>query len=308
MRMERQLRIAAVGDVHDQWDERDNAILQDWNLDLVLFVGDFGNESLTVVECISRLSLPKAVILGNHDAWYTATPWGRKKCPYDRQQEDRVQRQFEMLGGDRVGYRVRDYPQLGVSVVGGRPFSWGGSRWNMQEFYQSRFGVGSLQESGDRISQAMNAATEPIRIVLAHNGPFGLGETAESPCGRDWKPIGQDHGDPDLTHAIQASQEAGQPPLLVVFGHMHHRLRHTKQRLRQPFAQDDWGTIYLNVASVPRWVGEGTQQRRNFTLITLDGPQVTAADLVWTDHEGKIDRRLSYFPKPEMATQLSLDG
>lgn len=305
--MQRQLRIAAVGDVHDQWDERDNAILQGWDLDLVLFVGDFGNESLTIVDCVSRLSLPKAVVLGNHDAWYTATPWGRKKCPYDRRREDRVQRQFEILGSDRVGYRVQDYPQLGVSVVGGRPFSWGGSTWTMPEFYQTRFGVGSLQESGDRITTAMNAATEPIRIVLAHNGPLGLGETAEAPCGRDWKPIGSDHGDPDLTTAIRASQEARQPPVLVVFGHMHHRLRHTKQRLRQWFAQDEWGTIYLNVASVPRIIGERSQRRRNFTLITLEGMRVTAADLVWTDDEGTIERRVSYFPKSEMTRQLSLE-
>ncbi len=291
----RRLRIAAVGDVHDQWDERDNTILQGWDLDLVLFVGDFGNESLTVVDCVSRLSLPKAVVLGNHDAWYTATPWGRKKCPYNRRQENHFQRQLEILGGDRVGYGLRDYPELGVSVVGGRPCSWGGSTWNLQEFYQTQFGVGSLQESGDRITAAMMAATQPIRLVLAHNGPFGLGDSPESPCGRDWNPIGSDYGDPDLTAAIRASQEAGQPPALVVFGHMHHRLRHTKQRLRQGFAQDEWGTVYLNVASVPRIVGKGDERRRNFTLITLEGRKVTEADLVWTDNQGRIEQSSSYF-------------
>ena len=121
------------------------------------------------------------------------------------------------------------------------------------------------------------------------------GDAPESPCGRDWNPIGSDYGDPDLTAAIRASQEAGQPPVLVVFGHMHHGLRHTKRRLRQAFAQDEWGTVYLNVASVPRIVGKGDEMRRNFTLITLEGETVTEADLVWTDNQGRIDRSSSYF-------------
>ena len=39
------LKIAIVGDVHDQWDENDRDALHALNVDLVLFVGDFGNES-----------------------------------------------------------------------------------------------------------------------------------------------------------------------------------------------------------------------------------------------------------------------
>ncbi|MFM6057249.1 MAG: metallophosphoesterase, partial [Microcystis aeruginosa] len=91
----RTYKIAVIGDVHDQWEIEDNLALEALQVDLALFVGDFGNESLEIVGRIASLSLPKAVILGNHDAWYSATPWGRKQCPYDRGKEDRVTAQLE---------------------------------------------------------------------------------------------------------------------------------------------------------------------------------------------------------------------
>lgn len=289
------IRIAAIGDIHDLWDERDNAILKKLNVDLALFVGDFGNESLEVVATVAALDLPKAAVLGNHDAWYTATPWGRKKCPYDRRQEDRFQRQLDLLGGDRVGYGVRDYPQLGLSVVGGRPCSWGGSEWKYQDFYQSWFGVESFEASTERMLQCVREAGEQTIIFLGHNGPFGLGTTPESPCGRDWKPIGGDYGDPDFAQTIAATRQYEKTIPLVTFGHMHHRLRHTRRRSRQAIARDAWGTLYLNVACVPRIVGEGRQTRRNFTVATLEGDRISQADLVWTDNDGNCLETRSYF-------------
>ncbi len=90
--------IAVIGDVHDQWDTEDNACLHALNVDLALFVGDFGNESVSVVRNVADLNLPKAVILGNHDAHYSASPKKRKKCPYDFTKEDRVQQQLDLLG------------------------------------------------------------------------------------------------------------------------------------------------------------------------------------------------------------------
>ncbi|MEM1311494.1 MAG: metallophosphoesterase, partial [Cyanobacteria bacterium P01_H01_bin.153] len=71
------IQIAVVGDIHNHWDEQDMAALHGLKADLVLFVGDFGNEAVDVVRSIATLDLPKATIFGNHDAWYTATPWGR---------------------------------------------------------------------------------------------------------------------------------------------------------------------------------------------------------------------------------------
>ncbi|MEM9484567.1 MAG: metallophosphoesterase, partial [Cyanobacteria bacterium P01_F01_bin.116] len=90
--------IAIVGDVHGQWSHADKQALESLGVDLALFVGDFGNEDVSIVQQIATVSLPKAVILGNHDAWYTSSKRNRKKCPYDFTKEDRVQQQLQALG------------------------------------------------------------------------------------------------------------------------------------------------------------------------------------------------------------------
>lgn len=282
-------RIAIIGDVHDAWDETDEAALRQLGVDLVLLVGDFGNESVEVVRSIAQLDLPKAVILGNHDAWYSATEWGRKKCPYDRQQEDRVQQQLDLLGEAHVGYGKLDFPALGLTVVGGRPFSWGGSTWKNEEFYQSRYGVESFEESTNRILAAVqNAAYEAI-IFIGHCGPKGLGESAEDPCGKDWQPIGGDYGDPDLAEAIGQTRKLGKSIPLVAFGHMHHQLRHTKERLRKSIVVHSTGTVYLNAANVPRIKQTANGKIRNFSLVTLQAGKVSRASLVWMNEDLAIE-------------------
>ncbi|MBI4785066.1 MAG: TIGR04168 family protein [Oscillatoriophycideae cyanobacterium NC_groundwater_1537_Pr4_S-0.65um_50_18] len=279
------IKIAVVGDVHDLWDSQDEAALQHLGVDLVLLVGDFGNESIAVVQAVANLDLPKAVILGNHDAWYTATDWGRKLRVFAS--EDGVQKQLDLLGDSHVGYGKLDFPALGLSVVGGRPFSWGGSSWKHGKFYKTRFGVDSFEESTTKIVEAADKATCDTVIFIGHCGPTGLGEAPEDLCGKDWKPIGGDHGDPDLREAIAQTRAKGRQVPLVAFGHMHHSLRHTKDRLRQMSAVED-GTVYLNAASVPR-IRETEQGKiRNFSLVTLEAGVVTYASLVWLNADFEI--------------------
>lgn len=277
------LQIAVIGDVHDQWDEEDIAALHSLDVDLVLFVGDFGNEAVEVVRSIASLTLPKAAIFGNHDAWYTATPWGRKKCPYNRHEEDWVQLQMDLLGPADVSYGKRDFPERGVTVIGGRPFSWGGSEWKYEAFYRDRYGVHNFDESLERMKQAIDAAAFDTLIFVGHCGPTGLGDTPEAPCGRDWKPLGGDFGDPDLAAAIAYAQQLGKSVPLVTFGHMHHTLRHRKDIQRQRVSVDPAHTLYLNSACVPRIVDTPTTRQRNFSLVTLVNGQIAQTSLVWVD-------------------------
>lgn len=282
------ITIAVVGDVHDQWDRFDEVALKRLGVDLVLLVGDFGNESVEVVRAIASLSLPKAVILGNHDAWYTATDWGRKKCPYDRTKEDWVQEQIYLLADSHVGYSKLDFSQLELTVVGGRPFSWGGSSWKNEEFYRERYGVNSFKESTDRIVNAAQASLYQTVIFVGHCGPKGLGDKPEDPCGRDWEPLGGDYGDPDLQEAIALTQQSGKQVPLVAFGHMHHQLRHTKTRMRRSVHVDGEGTLYLNAANVPRIIPTADDCLRNFSIVTLKDGAVFQAALVWLDQDFAI--------------------
>lgn len=289
------IKIAVIGDVHELWNDYDQEALEFLEVNLALFVGDFGNESLTVVEKIASLSMDKAVVMGNHDAWFTATPWGRKKCPYDRHQEDRVQKQLELLGISHVGYGYRDFPSLGLSVVGSRPFSWGGSKWKYGDFYQQRFGVNSFEESTAKMISAVKQTSYDQIIFIGHNGPLGLGSNPEDTCGRDWNPLGGDYGDPDFRDTIEITRTLNKKIPLVTFGHMHHSLRHTKKRLRTIVNQDDNGTIYLNSASTPRIQEINGEKIHKFSLVTLNEGQITEINLISLSETMKIIHRQSLY-------------
>ncbi len=302
---EQPIRIAVVGDIHDQWEADDGIALQKMGVDLVLFVGDFGNESVEVVRAIAALDIPKAVVLGNHDAWYTASDWGRKKSPYDHAKEDWVQAQLDLLGETHVGYGNLDFPALNLTVVGSRPFSWGGAVWKNADFYQERYGVRSFEESTARMVGAADRAAYETVIFLGHNGPVGLGDRAEDPCGKDWQPIGGDFGDPDLADAIAQTRASGKTISLVTFGHMHHNLRYTKQQLRKPVFTSPEGTVYLNAASVPRIILHESDRRRNFSLVSLQAGVVSQISLVWIGKDFTVASEQILYQQPSQVVQLA---
>lgn len=275
------IKIAVIGDIHHQWQLEDNLILEHLGLNLALFVGDFGNESVEVVRQIADLNVPKAVIMGNHDAWYTASAWGRQQSPYNHDHEDRVKEQLDLLGESHVGYRKLDFTALNLSVVGSRPFSWGGSEWKNKRFLRNLYDVDNFTDSTAKIVANAQETRYNTLIFLGHNGPTGLGDEPEAICGRDWPPLGGDHGDPDFANAINQVRHSGKSIALVTFGHMHHHLRHTRSRLRTRVKTDAYGTVYLNAASVPRIIEQNGQKLHNFSLVSLESGVVRAIDLIW---------------------------
>ncbi|KAK9213599.1 hypothetical protein WN943_002987 [Citrus x changshan-huyou] len=275
------VRIVIVGDVHDDWDlQEDSKALQLLKPDLVLFtgmfsspflfinlillgacifvffsdgfilfapmpMGDFGNENVEIVQSVAELEFPKAVILGNHDSWKTQEFSGKKK--------DGVQLQLECLGEEHVAYRHLDFPTLKLSIVGGRPFSCGGQQIFRKRLLSARYGVQDMDESAKRIYKAaLGTPDDHLVILLAHNGPSGLGSEPIDICGKDWGFGGGDHGDPDLAQAISLLKETTKLCIpLVVFGHMHKELAYGNG-LRKMIVVGADSTIYLNGAIVPR--------------------------------------------------------
>ncbi|HIK38499.1 MAG: TIGR04168 family protein [Geminocystis sp.] len=301
---EKRIKIAVVGDVHQLWNDYDAEALEFLGVDLVLFVGDFGNEDVEVVRKIAELPLPKAAICGNHDAWYTATEWGRRKCPYNRNVEDRVQIQLDLLGECHVGYSYLDFPQFNLTVVGSRPFSWGGGEWKCEEFYRQRYGVNNFNESVAKILESVSRARYNNVIFIGHNGPFGLGDKPEDSCGRDWQPLGGDFGDPDFQRAIILTREMGKVVPLVAFGHMHHTLRHTKERLRTIVNIDQEGTVYLNAAATPR-IQEGVHK---FSVVHIVDEKVEKINLIGINETMEIIEKRSLFQasSPPPLREMSL--
>ena len=283
-----EITIAVIGDVHDQWSAADNLALQHLDVDLALFVGDFGNEAVEVVREIAAVSIPKAVIMGNHDAWYSASKWGQQKAPYDRTKEDRVQQQLDLLGEAHVGFSKLDFPQLDVSVVGSRPFSWGGDTWRNSQFYRDRYNIKNFTESTDKIVASAKDTAHEILIFIAHNGPTGLGKSTEAICGRDWKEEGGDYGDPDFTEAIAQVQNLGKSIPLVTFGHMHHELKNPRGK-RRKIVEVRNETVYLNAACVPRVINAPEGAKRSFSLVKMEEGVVRSISLVWLDADFAIE-------------------
>jgi len=284
----RTLRIAAIGDIHDRWSAVDNALLDRLDVDLVFFVGDFGNESLPTVRQVARVPRPAVAIYGNHDAWYTASPWGRRKRPYDLESDNWFEQQLEILREIEIGYGYRDFPEFGLSAIGARPFSWGGNTWKYKKFYRDRYGVRNFAESIAKQAEAVDRAAHETLIFLGHNGPAGMGAEPEDPCGKDWNPIGGDYGDPDFAAAIEAAIARGKRVPLVLFGHMHHNLRHRQDRLRRVIHENDRGTVFFNTARVPRVLERDGQTCHQFPIVELTGETVTAIDLLWLEANGTI--------------------
>ncbi|KAK6944386.1 Calcineurin-like phosphoesterase domain, ApaH type [Dillenia turbinata] len=211
---------------------------------LPIQIGDLANENVELVRSISSLKFPKAIILGNHDCWYTQQ--------FSNKVKDPVQLQLECLGEEHVGYRRLDFPSLKLSVVGGRPFSCGGEGLFRKWLLSARYGVHNMDASANRIYGAASGTPEEHSIIfLAHNGPTGLGSEMSDICGRDWVYGGGDHGDPDLAQAIARLKEDDKFAIaLVVFGHMHKGLAYGGVRKMIVIGADQ--IIYLNGAIVPR--------------------------------------------------------
>uniref|UniRef100_A0A1J3HP19 Calcineurin-like phosphoesterase domain-containing protein n=1 Tax=Noccaea caerulescens TaxID=107243 RepID=A0A1J3HP19_NOCCA len=240
------VRIAVVGDIHGFWNlNEDRKALGLLQPDLVLFTGDFGEEDVPLVQSVAALPFPKAVILGNHDAWHT------QKLS---KKQNGVQMQLDILGAEHVGYQRLDFPSCKLSIVGGRPFSHGGDQLHRKKLLVQRYGVRDMDASAGSICRAaLGTPEDHVVIILAHNGPTGLGSQADDICGRDWAAEGGDHGDPDLEQALRQLKETTKLSVpLVVFGHMHKELESGKGNRKMVVQDSDNQIVYVNGAIVPR--------------------------------------------------------
>ena len=279
------LRLAIAGDLHGQWDGLDAEVLQQLAPDALLVVGDLADGDVRLPRRLRELTLPVACILGNHDAARDAS--GRT-----------LARMEQALGELHCGWSLRLLDAPGLAVVGARPGSAGGGYY-LSAAVKAHWGELSVFESAARISAAAASAPADLPLVLlAHCGPSGLGSGAADPCGRDWKRPACDWGDQDLQEAIVRIRK--QRPLpLVVFGHMHHRLRHGAGE-RRSLHQDRQGTVYLNAACVPRHgLGPEGQPIRHFSWVELgsDGVVQLAAQR-WFDRHGQVVQEQVLLSKP----------
>jgi len=268
-----------VGDVHRWWRSADSVYLERSAPDLTLFVGDLGDEDVEMVRGIAALPVRKAVMLGNHDAWQS---FGRRVAT------TKLRESLELLGDDHLAYAVREVPAAGVSVVGARPFSWGGPSLRSPELYDEIYGIHTMRQSAAAIVDAARHAQHRDLVILAHNHPLGLGAEPTDICGKDFGKPGGDWGDRDLALAIQRIEGFGLRVRAVIAGHMHHRLVHPRGGLRTRFVRRG-ETLFLNAAYVPRVrQDEDGTELSHFLRTRWSRGECVAIDEVWVDVHGNV--------------------
>jgi uncharacterized protein (TIGR04168 family) len=79
---------------------------------------------------------------------------------------------------------------------------------------------------------------------------------------------------------------------------MHHKLRHTKERLRTPIIVSP-DTVYLNAARCPRVLSTIERTLRNFSLVTIIDGKVAQAGLVWMTEDFQVGLEEIYWKQDE---------
>jgi uncharacterized protein (TIGR04168 family) len=258
----RPVRIAVIGDVHLFWDDGDVTYFDRAGYDLMLFVGDVvaysHRRALPVLRSMGRLHVPALLIAGNHDG--VRLPqlvaelfgWGALADLLGRGQARRCEQIRAALGPVLLcGYSLHPFSTRGVefAVLAARPHSMGGARLAYRHHVSRAFGVGGMEESSARLKALVDACAVDRLVVLAHNGPSGLGERRDDIWGCDFRRDEGDFGDADLRAAIEHAKRSGKRVPAVVAGHMHQAVKGGGERA---WSVERDGTLYVNAARVPR--------------------------------------------------------
>jgi uncharacterized protein (TIGR04168 family) len=265
--------IAVVGDVHLFWDDEDVAFFNGGGYDLLLFVGDLSGytrlRGQRVARSLRKLRVPAMCIPGNHDGLH-ALQLGAEIAPRAHrfrnvfcQGQTRRCRSLDKALGDveLVAYSQHRLRPAGVplNIVVGRPHSIGGRRLACR-----------------RLKSLVDACDQAPILFLAHNGPSGLGDRADSIWGCDFRRKEEDWGDRDLEAAVRYANSNGRKVLATVAGHMH---RKTKSGRRRPAQMQKDGVLYVNAAEVPRHRKVNGAKRRHHVKLTVTAEGVKAEDL-----------------------------
>ncbi len=274
------MRIAVIGDIHRHWDDQDVHLLDREGLDLVLFTGDLGGATQrgarAVAASIATLGTPSLVVPGNHDGASLGQLLGevvqsrsliRAFAPGHGARSSAL---AQALGPVPLGaYSLHRFGSL--DVLCGRPHSMGGPTLSFEPAMRRNHGVGSLEQSAERLRELVEQSQAENLLILAHNGPSGLGQRRDDIWGCDFKKEEGDFGDPDLRAAVERAHQLGRPLRAVVAGHMHTRLRGGGQRR---WTLRERGVLYVNAAQVPRH----RRGRRHHVLLTLESGRIEAEE------------------------------
>lgn len=292
------MKLAVIGDIHGFWDATDSDWFNQSDYDGVLFVGDLPRwtNSIAIARQLSRLTLPAWLLPGNHDgvtkrqllaeikganitAWLTCGGMAKRTAELRK----------ALLPVQMVGFSLHPL-QPDLAILAARPHAMGPNRFHFRRYLSRRFDVDGFDASSEHLKRLIDAAPKRL-IMLAHNGPHGLGAAPDAPFGCDFNPALGDFGDPDLKAAMDYARASGREVLAVVAGHMHHRNAKTRA-VRRDWAMDG-DILCINAAHVPRVRRDGSHRHHICLTITPGGLR---ADTVFVSASGVIEERLAIGP------------
>lgn len=288
------MRLAVIGDVHVRFDRADAEALDAEGYDAVLFAGDLAGYShrggLHVARAIATLRTPALVVPGNHDA-VLAPQMLAEILKHERSiellatgQRERVeelQRAIApaVLGGFSVHPLRARSSGATLECVVARPHSFGGPHLAFRPYLDARFGVPTMSASAAKLCDLVERTVGDEILILAHNGPTGLGSTRDAIWGCDFRKGEGDFGDPDLREAIEHARAFGKRVVAVVAGHMHHALRGGGTRAWQARERE---TLFVNAAQVPRMRRAGAKTQRHHVELRIENGHAEATER-WID-------------------------
>ena len=287
------MRFGVIGDIHGFWDERDTAFFNQADYDMLLFVGDFARitSATPVARRLAGLTTPAWAIPGNHDgvtipqllAEIKNRPLMRRLGAFGMTR--RVRTMERAMAPVRLGGYTAAPLDDDLGLIVARPHAMGPDRFYYQSYLKKTFGIGDFDASARKLCELVDRSPRDL-ILLAHNGPAGLGETPNAPFGCDFAPEHGDFGDPDLRAAIEHARATGHRVRAVLAGHMHHRSKHSGEWRETVF--DDGETLYLNCARVPRIEADGARRHHIALDVTAEGVH---AETLFVDNDGQIASR-----------------
>ncbi|EPG75772.1 TIGR04168 family protein [Leptospira fainei serovar Hurstbridge str. BUT 6] len=256
------LTLALIGDIHGFWTSVDTDYFSHSAYDAILFTGDLGTyttaSAYRVAKEISKIRKPCYLIPGNHDTtsvfqllveiFSLNSYWTILSLPAHLHRYSKFRR---ILGDIKVCEYSLHSEISDLALIGGRPLSMG-SRLNFLPLLKQRFGIRSLRESSQKlISLSRDSGTvDKDILILAHNGPAGLGGRATDIWGCDFRKEAGDFGDLDLAECLDTIRAEGRIVSVVAAGHMHHHAK--RSLLFRTWKVRKAGTLYVNAARVPR--------------------------------------------------------
>ena len=153
----------------------------------------------------------------------------------------------------------------------------GGGEFSFPAEVSRVYGVGTMEESTERLLSLVDAVDTDRLLILGHNGPLGLGDRATDLWGADFLPEAGDWGDPDLAEAVLRAKDRGLDTV-VVAGHMH---QHTKTGEMRGWRTELDGVEFLNPARVPRIYSGDTCELRYHVAIDIDDQHLDVREVEW---------------------------